>query len=81
MPIEFVARVVGVDDEYCLVAVVAEREDGTGRVLMLQAGHEAPDEQEVRLGMDSASIKTLRESLGRILTYGRLDARPAALRR
>lgn len=57
MPIEFVARVSGVDDEYCLVAAVAER-DGTGRALIFQAGDEAPDEQDVLLGMDSYCLVT-----------------------
>ena len=132
MPIEFVAPVTGVDDEYCLVAGVAEREDGTGRTLLFQASHEAPDEQDVRLGMDTyclvtenhataygcvreltidgdrmhvvisqdaltdlglddasilvqlavepQSVDVLREYLGRILTYGRSDARPAVMR-
>lgn len=58
MPIEFVAHVTGVDDEYCLVAGVAERDDGTGRALMFQAAHEPPDEQEVRLGMDTYCLVT-----------------------
>jgi hypothetical protein len=132
MSIEFIARVAGVDDEYCLVGAVAEREDGTGRALMFQAGEEPPDEQDVRLGMDTycvvtedhgtaygcvrelsidgdrmhvvisdealadlgldhgviqvqlavppESVEVLREYLGRILTYGRPDARPAVLR-
>jgi hypothetical protein len=99
---------------------------------MFQAAHEPPDEQEVRLGMDTyclvtenhataygcvreltidgdrmhvvisqealadlglddasiqvhlavqpESVEVLREYLGRILTYGRPDARPAVLR-
>lgn len=55
---EFVAHVAGVDDEYCLVAAVAERNDGTGRSLMFQAGHEPPDEQEVGLGMDTYCLVT-----------------------
>ena len=132
MSIEFIARVAGFDDEYCLVAAVAEREDGTGRALMFQAGEEPPDEQDVRLGMDtycvvtddqgtaygcvrelsidgdrmrvvvsdealadlglshgviqvrlavpSESVEVLREYLGRILAYGRPDARPTVLR-
>jgi hypothetical protein len=131
MSIEFIARVAGVDDEHCLVAAVAEREDGTGRALMFQAGDEPPDEQEVRLGMDTycvvteaqgtaygcvreltidgdrmrvvisdevladlgldhgvievqlavppESVEILRDYLGRILTYGRPDARPTVL--
>jgi hypothetical protein len=58
MPMEFVARVAGVDDEYCMVAAVAERDDGTGRALMFQAGHEPPDEQDVRLGMDTYCVVT-----------------------
>jgi len=57
-PIDFVARVAGVDDEDCLVAAVAEREDGTGRTLVFQAGLEPPDEQEVRLGMDTYCLVT-----------------------
>ena len=132
MPIEFVARVAGVDDEYCLVAGVAERDDGTGRALTFQAGHEAPDEQDILLGLDTycvvtqdhgtaygcvrelsidgdrmqvvisadalddlglhdASIRVqlaveaqaveiLRDYLGRIMTYGRAEARPSVLR-
>jgi hypothetical protein len=55
MPIEFVAHVTGVDDEDCLVAGVAERGDGTGRALIFQAAHKSPDEQEVRLGMDTTA--------------------------
>ena len=58
MPIEFVAHVAGVDDEYCLVAAVSERDDGTGRTLIFQAGDEAPDEQDVRLGMDTHCLVT-----------------------
>ena len=58
MPIEFVAHVAGVDDEYALVAAVSERDDGTGRTLMFQAGHELPDEQDVRLGMDTHCLVT-----------------------
>jgi hypothetical protein len=58
MPIEFVAHVAGVDDEYCLVAAVAERDDGTGRALMFQAGDEPPDEQDVRLGQDTHCLVT-----------------------
>lgn len=131
MSIDFVARVAGVDDEHCLVAALAEREDGTGRALMFQAGDEPPDEQEVGLGMDTycvvtegqvtaygcvreltidgdrmrvvisdevladlgldhgviqvqlavppESVEVLRDYLGRILTYGRPDARPTVL--
>ena len=132
MPIEFIAHVTGVDDGDCLVAGVAERGDGTGRALIFQAAHESPDEQEVKLGMDTyclvtenhgtaygcvreltidgdrmhvvvgldalndlglddseiqvqlavqpEAIDVLRDYLGRILTYGRSDARPASLR-
>ncbi|WP_030443556.1 Imm10 family immunity protein [Actinoplanes subtropicus] len=132
MPIEFIARVAGVDDEYCLVAAVAEHENGTGRALMFQAALEDPDEQdvllqmdthclvtedqgtaygcvreltidgdrmhvslaqealadlglddavvEVQLAVDRQSVEVLREYLGRILRYGRPDARPAVLR-
>ncbi|GAA4946235.1 Imm10 family immunity protein [Actinoplanes utahensis] len=132
MPIEFVAHVTGVDDEDCLVAGIAERADGTGRALIFQAGQEPPDDQDVRLGLDTyclvtenhgtaygcvreltidgdrlhlevsadalddlgltdtairvrlavppASIEVLRDHLGRILIYGRADARPAVLR-
>ncbi|MEV4539324.1 Imm10 family immunity protein [Asanoa sp. NPDC049518] len=58
MSIEFIARVAGVDDEYCLVAAVAEWEDGTGRALMFQAGEEPPDEQDVKLGMDTYCVVT-----------------------
>jgi Immunity protein 10 len=58
MPIEFVAHLAGVDDEYCLVAAVSERDDGTGRTLMFQAGREPPDEQDVRLGMDTHCLVT-----------------------
>jgi hypothetical protein len=128
MPIEFAAHLAGVDDEPCLVAAIAEHIDGSGRALMFQAGDEPPDEQDVRLGMDTHclvtenhgtacgcvreltingnqmhvivaqdaladlglnhseirvqlvvephSIEILREYLGRILTYGRPDARP-----
>ncbi|WP_426502824.1 Imm10 family immunity protein [Dactylosporangium sp. McL0621] len=58
MPIEFVAHVAGVDDELCLVAAVAERDDGTGRALIFQAGSEPPDDQDVRLGMDTYCLVT-----------------------
>jgi len=58
MPIDFVARVAGVDDEYCLAAAVAEHEDGTGRGLMFQAALEDPDEQDVHLGMDTHCLVT-----------------------
>lgn len=58
MPIEFVARVAGVDDEYSLVAAVAEHEDGTGRALMFQAALEDPDEQDVLLRMDTHCLVT-----------------------
>ncbi|WP_426502817.1 Imm10 family immunity protein [Dactylosporangium sp. McL0621] len=58
MPIEFVARMAGVDDELCLVAAVGERDDGTGRALIFQAGHEPPDDQDVRLGMDTYCLVT-----------------------
>jgi Immunity protein 10 len=132
MAIEFIARVAGIADEFCLVAAVAEREDGTGRALMFQAGDEPPDEQDVRLGMDTycvvtegqgtaygcvrelsidgdrmrvvvsdealadlgldhgvievrfevppETVEVLRDYLGRILTYGRPDARPTVMR-
>jgi Immunity protein 10 len=62
VPIEFVARVAGVDDEYCLVAAVAERDDGTGRTLMFQAADEPPDEQEVSLGLDTYCVVTETEA-------------------
>ena len=86
LPIEFVARAAGVDDEDRLVAAVAERDDGTGRTLVFQAGHEPPDEQEVRLGMDTYCLvtenhgtvylataldKVMRDGPGRAPTYGR----------
>jgi hypothetical protein len=58
MPIEFVAHLTGVDDEYCLVAAVSERDDGASRTLMFQAGHEPLDEQDVRLGMDTHCLVT-----------------------
>lgn len=54
MSIEFVAHVIGVDDdEDCSVAGIAEWDDGSGRSLVFQAGIEPPDEQDVRLGMDT----------------------------
>ncbi|MEU0562322.1 Imm10 family immunity protein [Dactylosporangium sp. NPDC006015] len=132
MPIEFVASLAGVDEEDCLVAAVGERDDGTGRALIFQAGDEPPGAQDVQLGMDTyclstecqgaaygcirelsidgdrmrvvvsedaladlgledaeiivklaadpQTLATFREYLARILTYGRLDARPAVLR-
>jgi hypothetical protein len=132
MPIEFVAHVTGIDDEYCLVAAIAERDDSHGHALIFQAGHEPSDEQDVRLGMDTycvvtenhgtaygcvreltldgdrmdivigdealaalglddpsihvqlaveaQSIEVLQDYLGRILTYGRVEAQPAVLR-
>ncbi|MET0418986.1 MAG: Imm10 family immunity protein [Actinoplanes sp.] len=58
MSIEFVAHVVGVDDEDCLVAGIAERDDGTGRSLIFQAGVEPPDEQDVMLGLDTYCVVT-----------------------
>jgi hypothetical protein len=59
MAIEFVARTVGVDDdEDCLVAGIAEHDDGTGRSLIFQAGVEPPDDQDIRLGMDTYCVVT-----------------------
>ena len=58
MPIEFVARIAGVDDEVCLVAAVAEWHDGTGRALIFQAGLEPPDDQDVGLGHDTHYLVT-----------------------
>ncbi|GAB3835309.1 Imm10 family immunity protein [Dactylosporangium cerinum] len=58
MPIEFIGRVSGVDDELCLVAAIAERDDGTGRALVFQAGLEPPDDQDVRLGHDTHCLVT-----------------------
>jgi hypothetical protein len=59
MTIEFVARTVGVDeDEDCLVAGIAEHDDGTGRSLLFQASIEFPDDQDVRLGMDTYCVVT-----------------------
>ena len=58
MPIEFIARVSGVDDEDCLVAGVAERDDGVGRELIFQASHEPPDEDDVECGMDTYCLVT-----------------------
>ncbi|WP_426513267.1 Imm10 family immunity protein [Dactylosporangium sp. McL0621] len=58
MPIEFVACVAGVDDEYCMVAAVGERDDGTGRALIFQAGDEPPDAQDIQLGMDTYCLVT-----------------------
>ncbi|MFI5908283.1 Imm10 family immunity protein [Dactylosporangium sp. NPDC051541] len=60
MPIEFVASVAGVDEESCLVAAVGERDDGTGRALIFQAGDEPPDAQDVRLGLDTYCLVTER---------------------
>ena len=59
MSIEFVAHIVGVeDDEDCSVAGIAECDDGSGRSLVFQAGAEPPDDQDVRLGMDTYCLVT-----------------------
>jgi hypothetical protein len=63
MPIEFVAHLAAVDDEYCLVAAVSERDDGAGRTLMFQAGDEPPDEQDVRLGMDTHCLVSEKQGI------------------
>jgi len=47
--VEFVARVAGVDDEYCLVVAIAEHEDGTVRPPTFQTALEDPDEQDIDL--------------------------------
>jgi hypothetical protein len=62
MPIEFVAHMAGVDDEYCLVAGVSERDDGIEHTLLFQAGHEPPDEQDVELGMDTHCVVTTNQA-------------------
>jgi immunity protein 10 of polymorphic toxin system len=58
VPTMFTAYVAGVDDGDCLVAGVAERDDGTGRALIFQASLEEPDEQDVDLGMDTYCLVT-----------------------
>ncbi|MGC9671581.1 Imm10 family immunity protein [Planosporangium sp. 12N6] len=58
MTMRFTARVAGVDDSDCLVAGVAEHEDSTGRSLIFQAAQEPPDDQEIRLGMDTYCLVT-----------------------
>jgi hypothetical protein len=82
MPIEFVAHVAGVDDEYCLVAAVAERDDM--HVIIAQDALAAlgleDAEIRVHLAVEAQSVEVLREYLRRILTYGRPEAQPAVLR-
>jgi hypothetical protein len=53
MPLEFTARVAGVDDTDALMAGVAEHPDGTGQQLIFQASLEPPEDEDADLGMDS----------------------------
>lgn len=59
MTLRFTARVAGVDDRDCLVAGVAEGEDGTGRSLIFQAlDEDPPSQQDIDLGQDTYCLVT-----------------------
>lgn len=45
-------------DGYFTEAALAEGEDGSGFILMLMAGEEEPDDQEIALGMDTHCLVT-----------------------
>ncbi|MGW5125002.1 Imm10 family immunity protein [Streptomyces sp. NPDC004069] len=61
MTYRFTARAAGVEsdpDGYFTEAGLAEREDGSGFILLFMAGEEDPDDQEVALGMDTHCLVT-----------------------
>lgn len=61
MTYRFTARAAGVEidpDGYFTEAGLAEREDGTGFILLFMAGEEDPDDQEVAPGMDTHCLVT-----------------------
>ncbi|MFM9444895.1 Imm10 family immunity protein [Streptomyces acidiscabies] len=61
MTYRFVARAVGAEtdlDDDCIVAGVAEEEDGTGFMMLFQRRADEPDEQDVSLGFDTHCLVT-----------------------
>ncbi|MFD7462828.1 MULTISPECIES: Imm10 family immunity protein [unclassified Streptomyces] len=61
MTYRFTARAAGAEidpDGYFTEAGLAEREDGSGFVLLFMAGEEDPDDQEVALGIDTHCLVT-----------------------
>ncbi|MDI3390104.1 Imm10 family immunity protein [Streptomyces sp. B-S-A8] len=61
MTYRFTARAARTEidpDGYFTEAALAEREDGSGFILMFMAGEEEPDDQEVALGMDTHCLVT-----------------------
>ncbi len=61
MTYRFTARAARTEidpDGYFTEAALAEREDGSGFILMFMAGEEDPDDQEVALGMDTHCLVT-----------------------
>jgi hypothetical protein len=57
--LRFIARTAGVDDSDCLVAGVAEHEDGTGRSLMFQGmAEDPPSQQDIDLEQDTYCLVT-----------------------
>lgn len=61
MTYRFTARAAGVEidpDGYFTEAGLAEREDGSGFILLFMAGEDDPDDQEVALGLDTHCLVT-----------------------
>ncbi|MGK5631846.1 Imm10 family immunity protein [Streptomyces sp. URMC 123] len=61
MTYRFIARAARteIDPEgYFTEAALAEREDGSGFILMFMAGEDDPDDQEIALGMDTHCLVT-----------------------
>lgn len=61
MTYRFTARAARTEidpDGYFTEAALAEREDGSGFILMFMAGEDDPDEQEIALGMDTHCLVT-----------------------
>ncbi|MCF3168976.1 Imm10 family immunity protein [Streptomyces californicus] len=61
MTYRFTARAARTEidpDGYFTEAALAEREDGSGFILMFMAGEDDPDDQEIALGMDTHCLVT-----------------------
>lgn len=61
MTYRFTARAARTEidpDGYFTEAALAERQDGSGFVLMFMAGEDEPDDQEIALGMDTHCLVT-----------------------
>ncbi|MET7790100.1 Imm10 family immunity protein [Streptomyces sp900116325] len=61
MTYRFTARAARTEidpDGYFTEAALAEREDGSGFILMFMAGEDEPDDQEIALGMDTHCLVT-----------------------